>query len=190
SAPCRPERGAHSVRSRCPSPAADSTPSAAALVRPDVVRLARALARAGFVVAVPAYAASDHIVLRAAASAGLLAGLLDTRLGAAFTPPVAAADDAALWLSLESPSDRSRVVDRDVADRALGALAAGVVVTDLGGVPDAYYVAETALRAGRPVFFPRDAAAGWPGSLKRPGVCFGRSPAKLLRAFGALWAQL
>src|SRR5262249_45468210 len=159
-------------------------------VRPACGGWARPLAPPGFVFAVPAYVASDHVVLRAAASAGLVAGMLDIRLGADFTPPVAVADDAALWLSLGSPSDRSRVVDRDVADRALGALAAGVVVTDLGGVPDAYYVAETALRAGRPVFFPRDAAAGWPGSLKRPGVCFGRSPAKLLRAFGALWAQL
>ena len=70
------------------------------LVRPGVVRLARALARAGFVVAVPAYAASDHVVLRAAAAAGFVAGMLDTRLDADFTPPVPAAEDAALWLSL------------------------------------------------------------------------------------------
>jgi len=60
------------------------------------------------------------------------------------------------------------------------------VVVDTGGPPDAFYVAESALRSGRPVLFPRGAAACWPTSLDRPGVRMGSSPPAILRMLAAL----
>jgi hypothetical protein len=61
-----------------------------------------------------------------------------------------------------------------------------VVVTDTGGLPDAFYVAEATLAAGRPVFFPRHAAPFCPGSMARPGVRVGCSPSGILEALAPL----
>ena len=71
----------------------------------------------------------------------------------------------------------------DVADRLLGTLAAAVIVIDALGLPDAYYVAETAIRKGRPVFFHPRSQARWPAPLDRPGVHIRCPlPARLARA--------
>lgn len=77
--------------------------------------------------------------------------------------PVVAPADASLWLSLFPTPEHVWAVGIDAADRALGTLSTAVVVLDTGGVPDAFYVAETALRAGRRVFFPRAVGFRWPG---------------------------
>jgi hypothetical protein len=59
-------------------------------------------------------------------------------------------------------------------------------VVDARGLPDAFYVAEAALRAGRPVLFSREALAHWPASPERPGVLRGASRAAILRMLAGL----
>lgn len=161
---------------RIPSPAAGRLACLAA----------RAVARAGFAVAAVAQTTFGRTVLSAAVRAGgPIVGMLHTELKADFAPPVPAPAGAALWLSIfgsrgwlhEGP---------DAADRVLGALCSAVVVADADGLPDAFYVAEAALHAGRPVQFSRVAAACWPTSLDRPGVRLGSSRGAVVRLVAGL----
>lgn len=128
-------------------------------------RLAASLAAAGFAVAAAADTPAGQDVLSSAAEHGAVVGMLYGALTASFHPPVAAPADASLWISIFQTPEHVWVHGIDAADRLLGTLSTAVVVLDTGGVPDAFYVAESAVRAGRPVFFPRAAAVRWPSRL-------------------------
>jgi DNA processing protein len=159
------------------------SPATAGIAR----RMARALVRAGFVVASQAQSRGGRLTLAAAITAGgAVVGMLDAPFPASFVPPLQAPAGRALWLSIFERSRYLLSEGPDAGDRALGAIVAAVVVTDTGGLPDAFYVAEAALAAGRPVFFPRHAAPFWPGSMARPGVRVGCSPAGILKALAPL----
>ena len=111
--------------------------------------------------------------------------------GAAATPvPRATPAGAALWVSIFEPAFYLLTEGPDAGDRALGALAAAVVVTGQSGWPDAYYVAEMAMTVGRAVFFPRAVAACWRGRrLEGAGVCIGRSQERILALLGPLLGE-
>jgi len=121
--------------------------------------------------------------------------MLHTAITASFRPPLEQGASPALWLSIFPAGYVGRVVVRDwvydgpdAADRALGTLAAAVVVADTGGFPDAFDVAQAAIVAGRPVFFftVATAARRWPTSLAYPSVTLGSSVPQVLRALAPL----
>lgn len=91
--------------------------------------------------------------------------MLYRALAASVAAPVVARADASLWLSIFPTPEHLWAFGIDAADRALGTLSTAVVVLDTGGAPDAFYVAEAAVRAGRRVFFSRAAAFRWPSRL-------------------------
>ncbi len=128
-------------------------------------RLSRSLAIAGFAVAAAADTPAGQDILASAAEHGAVVGMLYRSLTASFNPPVVAPADASLWISIFQSPEHVWVHGIDAADRALGTLSTAVVVLDNGGVPDAFYIAESAVRAGRLVFFPRAAAVRWPARL-------------------------
>lgn len=149
-------------------------------------RVARIVARAGFVVAATAQTSFGGHVLRAADRAGApLVGVLHTEWRSDFAPPVPAPVASALWLSIFG--SRGWLYEGpDAADRLLGELASAVIVVDARGLPDAFYATEAALHAGSPVLFSREAFAQWPASLERPGVLCGASRAAILRMLAGL----
>lgn len=159
-------------------------------------RLAGALARAGVVVAATAHVAFGLGVLAAAAAVGgAVVGMLHSSMASSFRPPLEVGGGSALWLSIFPVGYCGRVVVHDwtydgpdAADRTLGTLAAAVVVCDTDGLPDAFDVAQAAVVAGRPVFFPRGAARRWPASLAHANVALGLSMARVLQALVGLVA--
>lgn len=157
-------------------------------------RAARALARAGLVVGALAQTRLGRVTLAETVRAGgAILGMLHAAIPVDFAPPTAAASGSALWLSIFPTSRHASTSPPnpvfhdptwegpDAADRVLGKLASAVIVIDGGGLPDAFYIAESAIWAGSPVFLSRAAAERWPSPLHRPNVHVGHSLPAILR---------